>query len=441
MNSLLEEWSRQWMPAGIPPASVVKFAINSWLILDSYETQEGNTTWAEVLYWDDGVPGRCVVSVMRGKKLPDTAGTCATNAMLWSMMDNTSSSEETRSIRTISSAKSASKNFVASRTVLYDQSSAWNSQQRPEKWMGSFTAWDATTRWEFRSAELATGQSKSEWLLLSESTGTSSILCAPCAKNPFWDTVTMREKDSPTASSTSTRYLTLMKLHSELVFFQLFGNLCFKCGDPCCGEVFQALQKTWCVKCFSCSFCDKKLDHKWVTLLSDICSKCIPGRNSMNSIWNQHANDATTVSRQNWRSASQRVWRTVMSRTREDQWVRDQSNQDLIHFSGPTTPQCHCSFPSPFVFSQTLVLLYNYPNLSNQLKSFRLFLLSSVTVCHALQLFYPQLSISRITSSPTSPTIISFAIFRPYLKAIEFQNHFVYDKTLKKLESGVIFPL
>jgi LIM and senescent cell antigen-like-containing domain protein 1/2 len=28
--------------------------------------------------------------------------------------------------------------------------------------------------------------------------------------------------------------------------------------------VFQALGKTWCVKCFSCSLCDKKMDQKLV---------------------------------------------------------------------------------------------------------------------------------------------------------------------------------
>lgn len=45
-------------------------------------------------------------------------------------------------------------------------------------------------------------------------------------------------------------------------FLQLFGHLCFKCSQPCGSEVFQALGKTWCVKCFSCSLCDKKMDQK-----------------------------------------------------------------------------------------------------------------------------------------------------------------------------------
>uniref|UniRef100_A0A915DP55 LIM zinc-binding domain-containing protein n=1 Tax=Ditylenchus dipsaci TaxID=166011 RepID=A0A915DP55_9BILA len=49
--------------------------------------------------------------------------------------------------------------------------------------------------------------------------------------------------------------------YCEQHYHLLYGSLCFKCGNSCGGEVFQALGKTWCVKCFSCSLCDKKMDQ------------------------------------------------------------------------------------------------------------------------------------------------------------------------------------
>uniref|UniRef100_A0A914RR62 LIM zinc-binding domain-containing protein n=1 Tax=Parascaris equorum TaxID=6256 RepID=A0A914RR62_PAREQ len=50
--------------------------------------------------------------------------------------------------------------------------------------------------------------------------------------------------------------------YCELHYHKLYGNVCFKCGKVCSGEVFQALQKSWCVDCFACSLCDRKMDHK-----------------------------------------------------------------------------------------------------------------------------------------------------------------------------------
>lgn len=65
--------------------------------------------------------------------------------------------------------------------------------------------------------------------------------------------------------------------YCEQHFHLLYGHLCFKCGNPCGGEVFQALGKTWCVKCFSCSLCDKKMDQKTKFYEFDMkptCKKC-----------------------------------------------------------------------------------------------------------------------------------------------------------------------
>ncbi|KRZ52683.1 LIM domain-containing protein unc-97 [Trichinella nativa] len=50
--------------------------------------------------------------------------------------------------------------------------------------------------------------------------------------------------------------------YCETHFHKLFGNVCFKCGHVITADAFQALRKAWCVKCFACSLCDKKLDEK-----------------------------------------------------------------------------------------------------------------------------------------------------------------------------------
>ncbi|KAI6243667.1 UNC-97-like protein [Aphelenchoides fujianensis] len=50
--------------------------------------------------------------------------------------------------------------------------------------------------------------------------------------------------------------------YCEQHFHLLYGRLCFRCSKPCGGEVFQALGKSWCVNCFACTLCDKKLDQK-----------------------------------------------------------------------------------------------------------------------------------------------------------------------------------
>lgn len=64
----------------------------------------------------------------------------------------------------------------------------------------------------------------------------------------------------------------------------------FFSGNPCGGEVFTALGKTWCVRCFSCSLCDKKLDQKWVFRITRLRKNTIyPGLNFTSSTWNPHA--------------------------------------------------------------------------------------------------------------------------------------------------------
>uniref|UniRef100_A0A915J484 Uncharacterized protein n=1 Tax=Romanomermis culicivorax TaxID=13658 RepID=A0A915J484_ROMCU len=65
--------------------------------------------------------------------------------------------------------------------------------------------------------------------------------------------------------------------YCELHFYQLFGNVCFKCGQVITGDVFQALQKAWCIKCFACTLCDKKMDQKskfYELDMKPVCKRC-----------------------------------------------------------------------------------------------------------------------------------------------------------------------
>ncbi|VDM10293.1 unnamed protein product [Wuchereria bancrofti] len=65
--------------------------------------------------------------------------------------------------------------------------------------------------------------------------------------------------------------------YCEQHYHKLYGNVCFKCGKICSGEVFQALNKSWCVDCFGCSLCDKKMDHKTKFYEFDMkptCKRC-----------------------------------------------------------------------------------------------------------------------------------------------------------------------
>ncbi|EYC28313.1 hypothetical protein Y032_0008g88 [Ancylostoma ceylanicum] len=65
--------------------------------------------------------------------------------------------------------------------------------------------------------------------------------------------------------------------YCEQHYHKLYGNVCYKCGEACGGEVFQALQKSWCIKCFACSLCDKKMDHRTKFYEFDMkptCKRC-----------------------------------------------------------------------------------------------------------------------------------------------------------------------
>jgi len=65
--------------------------------------------------------------------------------------------------------------------------------------------------------------------------------------------------------------------YCETHFHQLFGNVCFTCSNIITGDVFQALKKSWCIKCFACSFCDKKMDQKtkfYELDMKPVCKRC-----------------------------------------------------------------------------------------------------------------------------------------------------------------------
>ena len=65
--------------------------------------------------------------------------------------------------------------------------------------------------------------------------------------------------------------------YCETHFHQLFGNVCFKCGHVVLGDVFQALNKAWCDKCFACNLCDKKMHQKtkfYELDMKPVCKRC-----------------------------------------------------------------------------------------------------------------------------------------------------------------------
>lgn len=72
------------------------------------------------------------------------------------------------------------------------------------------------------------------------------FVCAKCEK-PFLGTRHYEKKG---------------QAYCELHYHQLFGNICFRCNNIIPGDVFTALNKSYCVNHFSCYFCDKKLTEK-----------------------------------------------------------------------------------------------------------------------------------------------------------------------------------
>ncbi|KAF7253304.1 LIM and senescent cell antigen-like-containing domain protein 2 [Varanus komodoensis] len=58
---------------------------------------------------------------------------------------------------------------------------------------------------------------------------------------------------------------------------QLFGDVCYNCSHVIEGDVVSALNKAWCVNCFSCSTCNIKLTlkNKFVEFdMKPVCKKC-----------------------------------------------------------------------------------------------------------------------------------------------------------------------
>ncbi|TRY91700.1 hypothetical protein DNTS_003340 [Danionella cerebrum] len=61
--------------------------------------------------------------------------------------------------------------------------------------------------------------------------------------------------------------------YCETHYNQLFGDVCFRCNRVIEGEVVSAINKAWCVRCFSCSTCNAKLTLKYPvhTAHSPVC--------------------------------------------------------------------------------------------------------------------------------------------------------------------------
>ncbi|XP_019384025.1 PREDICTED: LIM and senescent cell antigen-like-containing domain protein 2 [Crocodylus porosus] len=65
--------------------------------------------------------------------------------------------------------------------------------------------------------------------------------------------------------------------YCETHYNQLFGDVCFHCNRVIEGDVVSALNKAWCVNCFSCSTCNTKLTlkNKFVEFdMKPVCKKC-----------------------------------------------------------------------------------------------------------------------------------------------------------------------
>ncbi|XP_075793560.1 LIM and senescent cell antigen-like-containing domain protein 2 isoform X5 [Pelodiscus sinensis] len=65
--------------------------------------------------------------------------------------------------------------------------------------------------------------------------------------------------------------------YCETHYNQLFGDVCYSCSHVIEGDVVSALNKAWCVNCFSCSTCNVKLTlkNKFVEFdMKPVCKKC-----------------------------------------------------------------------------------------------------------------------------------------------------------------------
>ncbi|NXT96869.1 LIMS2 protein, partial [Buphagus erythrorhynchus] len=65
--------------------------------------------------------------------------------------------------------------------------------------------------------------------------------------------------------------------YCETHYNQLFGDVCYNCSHVIEGDVVSALNKAWCVNCFSCSTCNVRLTlkNKFVEFdMKPVCKKC-----------------------------------------------------------------------------------------------------------------------------------------------------------------------
>ncbi|XP_019480085.1 PREDICTED: LIM and senescent cell antigen-like-containing domain protein 2 isoform X3 [Hipposideros armiger] len=65
--------------------------------------------------------------------------------------------------------------------------------------------------------------------------------------------------------------------YCETHYNQLFGDVCYSCSHVIEGDVVSALNKAWCVNCFSCSTCNSKLTlkNKFVEFdMKPVCKRC-----------------------------------------------------------------------------------------------------------------------------------------------------------------------
>ncbi|XP_016859958.1 LIM and senescent cell antigen-like-containing domain protein 2 isoform X8 [Homo sapiens] len=98
-----------------------------------------------------------------------------------------------------------------------------------------------------------------------------STLSVPSVRSHSWGTGTMRRRAWPTARLTTTSY------SDSLLGPQLFGDVCYNCSHVIEGDVVSALNKAWCVSCFSCSTCNSKLTlkNKFVEFdMKPVCKRC-----------------------------------------------------------------------------------------------------------------------------------------------------------------------
>ncbi|XP_078183158.1 LIM and senescent cell antigen-like-containing domain protein 2 isoform X8 [Callithrix jacchus] len=124
-------------------------------------------------------------------------------------------------------------------------------------------------------------------------------LSAPSVRSHSWDTGTMRRRAWPTVRPTTTRAwempergfvgrpvrrhdgpgwgVTAGSRSDSLLGPQLFGDVCYNCSHVIEGDVVSALNKAWCVNCFSCSTCNSRLTlkNKFVEFdMKPVCKRC-----------------------------------------------------------------------------------------------------------------------------------------------------------------------